>query len=87
VGEIVAPAPDLTVRLPEGLDRYIVTKGSVTVDGVSLTVVELTGATFSVAVVPHTATATTLASKGPGDPVNIEIDVVAKYVERLVAPL
>jgi riboflavin synthase len=87
VGEIVAPAPHLTVRLPEGLDRYIVTKGSVTVDGVSLTVVELTGDTFSVAVVPHTATATTLASKGPGDPVNIEIDVVAKYVERLVAPL
>lgn len=86
VGEIVAPAPALGVRLPEGLDRYLVPKGSVTVDGVSLTVVNTTADTFSVAVVPHTASATTLASKGPGDPVNIEIDVVAKYVQRFVTP-
>jgi riboflavin synthase len=84
VGEVVASAPALAVRLPDGLDRYIVTKGSITVDGVSLTVVDTTGDTFSVAVVPHTASATTLASKRPGDRVNIEIDLVAKYVERMV---
>ncbi len=86
VGEIVTAALDLSVRLPGGLDRYLVTKGSITVDGVSLTVVDVKEDTFSVAVVPHTASATTLAGKGPGDAVNIEIDVVAKYVQRLVTP-
>ena len=85
VGEVVEPAPDLCVRLPSDLTRYLVVKGSVTVDGVSLTVVEAAAGTFSVAVVPHTAEATTLAAKGPGDRVNIEVDVVAKYVERMVA--
>lgn len=85
VGEILRPAPDLVVQLPPGLDRYVVTKGSIAVDGVSLTVVDSTADTFTAAVVPHTASVTTLAAKGAGDPVNLEIDVVAKYVERLVS--
>ncbi len=84
LGEITVPAPDLCVRFPGDLDRYLVAKGSITVDGVSLTVVEATEGTFSVAVVPHTAAATTLGSKRPGDRVNIEVDVVAKYVENMV---
>ncbi|CAN5228161.1 riboflavin synthase [soil metagenome] len=85
VGAIVRPAPDLVVQLPSGLDRYVVARGSIAVDGVSLTVVDSSADTFTVAVVPHTAAVTTLAAKGAGDRVNLEIDVVAKYVERLVA--
>lgn len=84
VGRIVDPAPDLRVRLPGDLARYVVTKGSITVDGVSLTVVDVTGDAFTVAVIPHTAEVTTLGSKGPGDRVNLEVDVMAKYVERLL---
>ena len=57
-----------------------------TVDGVSLTVVAPTADTFTVAIIPHTAQVTTLGSKRPGDLVNIEVDVLAKYVERLLAP-
>ncbi len=86
VGTVVEPVPALRVSFPDGLGRYLVEKGSITVDGVSLTVVDVNEDTFSVAVVPHTASATTLAGKGPGDAVNIEIDVVAKYVQRLVTP-
>ncbi|HZP90623.1 MAG TPA: riboflavin synthase [Actinomycetota bacterium] len=74
----------LTVRAPAGLLRYLVEKGSVAVDGVSLTVAALEGDTFSVALIPHTLEATTLGAVGPGDPVNLEVDVIAKYVERLV---
>src|SRR5437899_12379782 len=85
VGEIVEPAPDLRVRVPEGLNRYLVEKGSVTVDGISLTVVEALDDGFTVAVIPHTAEVTTLGRKGPGDRVNLEVDVMAKYVERLLA--
>jgi riboflavin synthase len=85
VGEVVAPAPDLVVRTPEGLRRYLVAKGSVTVDGCSLTVVEPTGEGFTVAVIPHTAAVTTLGRRRPGDAVNLEVDMVAKYVERLLA--
>ena len=84
VGEIVDAVPDLRVRIPRTLLRYIVEKGSVTVDGVSLTVVRPFEDGFSVAVIPHTAAVTSLGSKGPGDPVNIEVDVMAKYVERLL---
>jgi riboflavin synthase len=84
VGEIVAPVPDLRVRMPEALTRYLVEKGSVTVDGVSLTVVDVLGDGFTVAVIPHTAEVTTLGRKGPGDRVNLEVDVMAKYVERLL---
>jgi riboflavin synthase len=85
VGEIVRPAPDLRVRIPGPLARYVVEKGSVTVDGVSLTVVEPLDDGFTVAVIPHTAQVTTLGTKGPGDPVNIEVDLMAKYAERLLA--
>ena len=85
VGEIVEPVPDLRVRVPESLLRYLVEKGSVTVDGVSLTIVEPLADGFTVAIIPHTADVTTLGAKRPGDLVNIEVDVMAKYVERLVS--
>ena len=85
VGEVVAPAPDLRVRMPEALLRYVVEKGSITVDGVSLTVVDVLDDGFTVALIPHTAEVTTLGHRGPGDPVNLEVDVMAKYAERLLA--
>jgi riboflavin synthase len=66
--------------------RYCVEKGSITVDGVSLTVAELREDAFAVALVPHTLSATTLGSLDPGQAVNLEVDVLAKYVERLVTP-
>jgi riboflavin synthase len=67
------------------LSRYIVEKGSITVDGVSLTIVYATDDAFSAAVIPHTMAVTTLGQRGPGDQVNLEVDVMAKYVERLLA--
>jgi riboflavin synthase len=85
VGEIVDPAPDLRVAMPGELGRYVVEKGSVTVDGVSLTVVDVLDDGFTVAVIPHTAAVTTLGRKGRGDLVNLEVDVTVKYVERLLA--
>ena len=85
VGEIMIPAPDLKVRVPSSLQRYLVEKGSVTVDGISLTVVEPGPDGFTVAVIPHTTEVTTLGQKGVGDRVNIEVDVMAKYAERLLA--
>jgi riboflavin synthase len=85
VGEIVDPVPNLRVRVPESLTRYLVEKGSVTVDGVSLTVVDALDDGFTVAIIPHTADVTTLGARRPGDLVNIEVDVMAKYVERLMA--
>ena len=84
VGTVTSPAPDLRVAVPEGLARYIVEKGSITVDGVSLTVVDAGQADFSVAVIPHTSAVTTLGHRRPGDGVNLEVDVTAKYVERLL---
>ena len=84
VGEILAPAPDLHVRIPTHLTRYIVPKGSITVDGCSLTVVDARRDSFTVAVVPHTAAVTTLGLKQAGDTVNVEVDVLAKYTERLL---
>ena len=84
VGEVLEPAPDLVVRLPGELARYVVDKGAIAVDGVSLTVVEAGPDAFSVAVVPHTMAVTTLGALRPGDGVNLELDVVAKYVERLL---
>jgi riboflavin synthase len=83
VGEVVAPAPDLVVRTPD--TRYVVEKGSVAVDGVSLTVAGVDGDRFRVAVIPHTARVTTLGGLQPGDHVNLEFDILAKYVERLLA--
>jgi riboflavin synthase len=85
VGEILDPAPDLRVAMPGELLRYIVDKGSITVDGVSLTVVDVLDDGFTVAVIPHTAAVTTLGRKGRGDLVNLEVDVTVKYVERLLA--
>jgi riboflavin synthase len=64
--------------------RYLVDKGSVSVDGVSLTVAGVDGDAFSVALIPHTLAVTTLGSAGAGDAVNLEVDVLAKYVERLL---
>jgi riboflavin synthase len=86
VGEIVTPAPDLRVRMPAELLRYLVEKGSVTVDGISLTVVDLFDDGFTVALIPHTVAVTTLGHKGAGDRVNLEVDVMAKHVERLMEP-
>ncbi|HVX16903.1 MAG TPA: riboflavin synthase [Acidimicrobiales bacterium] len=86
VGQVRVAAPDLEVAAPPDILRYLVPKGSITVDGISLTVVEVRDGSFTVAVIPHTAEVTTLGGRVPGDPVNLEIDVVAKYVERLVDP-
>ncbi|MGK5529218.1 riboflavin synthase [Streptomyces sp. URMC 129] len=75
----------VTVSLPAGLARYVVEKGSITVDGVSLTVVDAADDRFTVSLIPTTLALTTLGLKQPGDPVNLEVDVLAKYVERLLA--
>jgi riboflavin synthase len=72
------------VSVPHDLVRYLVEKGSVTVDGVSLTVVSTRGDAFTVSLIPETLARTTLGRKQPGDAVNIEVDVIAKYVERLL---
>lgn len=74
----------LTVEVPKSLMKYIVEKGSVTVDGISLTVASLTDNTFSIAVIPHTLKETVLYYKKEGDKVNIENDIIGKYVERLL---
>ena len=83
--EVLAPVPDLRVSVPEGLGRYLVAKGSITVDGVSLTVAELDDTSFTVAVIPHTSEVTNLGGRRVGDRVNLEVDVVAKYVESMLA--
>ena len=85
VGEVVVAAPDLQIRVPAELTRYIVEKGSITVDGISLTVVDTMADGFTVAVIPHTTAVTTLGSRAPGSHVNLEVDVTAKYIEKLVA--
>jgi riboflavin synthase len=84
VGEVVTPAPDLRVRMPADLRRYVVEKGSITIDGCSLTIVSITEDGFTVAVIPHTAEVTTLGRRKAGERVNLEVDLVAKYVERIV---
>lgn len=73
------------IDLPSDLARYVVEKGSITVDGVSLTVAALTESGFEVAIIPHTLAVTTFGQKSPGDSVNLEVDILAKYVERLLA--
>lgn len=70
--------------LPPGLSRYVVEKGSIAVDGVSLTVTAVSDEEFSVALIPTTLEMTVLGIKSPGDPVNIEVDVLAKYVEKMI---
>jgi riboflavin synthase len=76
----------LTIEAPTEIVRYCVEKGSIAVDGVALTLTAVTGDTFEVALVPHTLEVTTLGALRPGDPVNLEVDVLAKYVEKLVRP-
>ena len=76
----------LTVAAPQDLLRYIVQKGSITVEGVSLTIAALAADSFEIALVPHTLQVTTLGSLAVGDEVNLEVDVLAKYVERLLGP-
>jgi riboflavin synthase len=89
VGTITAREPGehwevVRIALPRGLGRYLVEKGSITVDGVSLTVVDVTDDDFSVSLIPTTLALTTLGRHRVGDPVNLEVDVLAKYVERLL---
>ncbi|MGO4460853.1 riboflavin synthase [Streptomyces sp. M-16] len=89
-GEILSRTPSehwelVRIALPENLSRYVVEKGSITVDGVSLTVVEAAADSFTISLIPTTLALTTLGIKQPGEPVNLEVDVLAKYVERLLA--
>jgi riboflavin synthase len=88
VRSVETEGADVVVRVdaPPELLRYLVEKGSVTVEGVSLTVAGVDERGFSVALIPHTLAETTLDALAAGDPVNLEVDVLAKYVERLVAP-
>jgi riboflavin synthase len=88
VGEIVSRVPEngstrFTIRVPGGLARYIAPKGSVAVNGISLTVNEVAGDTFGVNIIPHTLANTDLGDLLPGAPLNIEIDTLARYVARL----
>jgi riboflavin synthase len=88
-GEIVRRTPSehwelVEISLPAALNRYLVDKGSVTVDGISLTVAEVTAESFTVSLIPETLARTTLGLKQPGDVVNLEVDVIAKYVEKMV---
>ena len=75
-----------TVSAPPALLRYIVEKGSIAIDGISLTVASVEADRFSVSVIPHTAAVTVLGRKGPGDIVNLETDIIGKYVEKLLRP-
>jgi riboflavin synthase len=88
VGEAMSATPEnastrWVFRVPSALSRFIAAKGSVAVDGVSLTVNEVQGDTFGVNIIPHTAAVTGFGTMKPGDPVNIEIDTLARYVARL----
>jgi riboflavin synthase len=82
----VGDGEEVRIELPPDLERYVVEKGSVAVDGVSLTVAGVGPGWFTVALVPHTLEVTTLGRRRPGDPLQLEVDVIAKYVERLVQP-
>jgi riboflavin synthase len=88
VGEIISRVPEngstrFTIRVPDALARYIAPKGSVAVNGISLTVNEVAGDTFGVNIIPHTLENTDLGDLHPGAPLNIEIDTLARYVARL----
>jgi len=90
VGRILSRAADerwtdVRIELPAGLARYVVEKGSISVDGVSLTVAAVDGTSFTVSLIPTTLALTTLGHKDSGALVNLEVDVIAKYVEKLVA--
>lgn len=91
VGTVTATRRDgiavwYTVKAPPALLRYVVEKGSITIDGISLTVAAVEADRFSVSVIPHTAAVTVLGRKGPGDVVNLETDLIGKYVEKLLRP-
>ena len=93
VGTVIsfAPVADgndsvLTTNVPSELTRYIVCRGSLAIEGISLTVATIEGTQVRVAIIPHTVAMTNLRSLRPGDPVNLEVDVVAKYVEKMMAP-
>jgi riboflavin synthase len=86
IGRVRSVGRPVWIDAPLELLRYTVEKGSITVDGVSLTVAGLDDTGFAVALVPHTLSATTLGDLRPGDPVNLEVDVLAKYVEKLLLP-
>lgn len=83
VGIVRQPAPDLTVGFDPQFARYVVEKGSIAIDGVSLTVVAVGRDSATVSLIPHTTSVTTLGARGVGDRVNLEFDIVAKYVERM----
>jgi riboflavin synthase len=76
----------LKLNVPSELTRYIVHKGSLCVEGISLTVAAIEGTEVRIAIIPHTAEVTNLSSLRPGDPLNLEVDVIAKYVEKMIAP-
>ena len=90
LGKVVAVTPDgrsqrWTFEVPASLSRYIAAKGSVCIDGTSLTVNEVSGLRFGVNLIPHTVENTAFHARGIGDAVNIEVDVIARYVERLLS--
>ena len=74
----------LRIEIPPELARYVIFKGSLSIEGISLTVAKIEGTAVTVAIIPHTAEMTNLASLKPGDPVNLEVDMVAKYVEKMM---
>jgi riboflavin synthase len=76
----------LKVRIPADLERYVIHKGSITLDGVSLTVASLDHETVGVAIIPHTYENTVMRSYGPGTAINVEVDLIGKYVEKLMIP-
>jgi riboflavin synthase len=89
VGEVVSRAPSenwewVRVSIPKDLMKYVVLKGSITIDGISLTVNELGEDWIGLSLIPETLAVTTLGSKKPGDKVNVEVDVMAKHIERLI---
>ena len=90
VGEVLSRTPSahwelVEISLPTELSRYLVVKGSISVDGISLTVVEAKDDSFTVSLIPETLARTTLGSRQPGERVNLEADVIAKHVEKLLA--
>ena len=84
IGRVVSPAPRLRISHAPEFDLFVVDKGSVAIDGVSLTVADHGKGWVEVAIIPHTAEVTTLGGKRPGDEVNLEFDVIAKYVARMI---
>jgi riboflavin synthase len=84
VGTVRREPPELSIACDSSLLRYMVPKGSITIDGISLTVVDVDDEGFTVALIPHTLAVTTMGARTVGDRVNLEVDVLAKYVERLL---